>query len=79
MMPEMDGFAFLDEMRSRGGAGVPPIIVLTAKTLTESDRLRLEGAVTRVLQKGEPSSADLVGEVRRAMQHEAKPAPAGGA
>ena len=41
MMPEMDGFTFIDVIRHRGVAGLAPILVLTAKTLTEDDRKRL--------------------------------------
>jgi CheY-like chemotaxis protein len=78
MMPEMDGFTFIDEVRRRGGVGSAPIIVLTAKTLTETDRQRLQGAVTRVLQKGEQSSSELIAEIRRVMQTTRRPAPAGG-
>ncbi|MGQ0562359.1 MAG: response regulator [Gemmatimonadota bacterium] len=79
MMPEMDGFTFVDELQKRGMAGSAPIVVLTAKTLTEADRQRLRGAVTQVLQKGEHSSSELLAEIRRAMQAARKPAPAGGA
>ncbi|MEO5511875.1 MAG: response regulator [Longimicrobiales bacterium] len=79
MMPEMDGFTFVDELQRRELTDLPPIIVLTAKTLTESDRQRLHGAVARVLHKGEQSSSELMNELRRAMQNNHKPAPAGGA
>jgi hypothetical protein len=53
--------------------------VLTAKTLTEADRQRLQGAVTQVLSKGEHSSSELVDVIHRAMQSTRKPAAAGGA
>jgi signal transduction histidine kinase/CheY-like chemotaxis protein len=79
MMPEMDGFTFIDEIQRRGVAGLAPIIVLTAKTLTEADRQRLQGAVTQVLSKGEHSSSELVDVIHRAMQSTRKPAAAGGA
>jgi signal transduction histidine kinase/CheY-like chemotaxis protein len=79
MMPEMDGFAFLDEIRRQGVADVAPIIVLTAKSLTEDDRHRLQGAVARVLQKGEQSGPDLIQEIRKVAQSSRKPVPAGDA
>jgi CheY-like chemotaxis protein len=79
MMPEMDGFTFLDEIRKRGVADGAPIIVLTAKSLTEDDRRRLQGAVARVLQKGEQSGPDLIQEIRKVAQSTRKPVPAGGA
>ncbi len=78
MMPEMDGFAFLEVVRARGTHAMTPIIVLTAKTLTEDDRQRLKGAL-RVIQKGESSAADLIEELRRAVHAGRRTAPAGGA
>jgi len=52
MMPEMDGFEFLSEMGKRPETHSIPVIVITAKDLTPEDRLRLNGAVTKVLEKG---------------------------
>ena len=51
MMPELDGFGFLEGVRSRGVTGLP-VIVITAKELTESDRARLNGGVEAIVQKG---------------------------
>jgi hypothetical protein len=52
LMPTMDGFAFLDELARHGGGVTAPVVVLTAKDLTEQDRLRLGRSVSRILQKG---------------------------
>ena len=41
-----------------------PIIVLTAKDITVEDRMRLNGYVEKVLQKGATSRDDLLNEVR---------------
>jgi PAS domain S-box-containing protein len=65
MMPEMDGFEFLEALRDRGEAPDLPVIVITAKDLTESDRARLNGAVARILAKVEYDAEHLVAEVRR--------------
>jgi signal transduction histidine kinase/DNA-binding response OmpR family regulator len=73
MMPEMDGFEFLDEMRQRPELQSIPVVVLTAKDLTEEDRLFLNGSlllsgcVKRVLQKGNFSLDILLREVRDLM------------
>jgi len=64
MMPEMDGFEFLDGLRARPAAEAPDVVVITAKELTDDDRRRLNGGVSRVLQKGGRSSDDLIAEVR---------------
>jgi CheY-like chemotaxis protein len=65
MMPEMDGFEFLDGLRTRPGGDAPDVVVITAKELTEDDRRRLSGGVSRVLQKGGQSREAFVAEVRQ--------------
>ncbi|MEO9161165.1 MAG: GAF domain-containing protein [Casimicrobiaceae bacterium] len=52
MMPEMDGFEFLVEMRNRAEWRDIPVLVITAKDLTAEERSRLNGDVEDVLQKG---------------------------
>jgi CheY-like chemotaxis protein len=51
LMPKMDGFAFLDELRGRPDWQDIPVVVITAKELTDEDRTRLNGGVERVIQK----------------------------
>jgi PAS domain S-box-containing protein len=63
MMPEMDGFEFLAEIRSLPRASTVPVVVVTAKELTADDRMRLNGHVTTVLQKGAHSRDELLSEV----------------
>jgi CheY-like chemotaxis protein len=65
MMPEMDGFAFLGELRKRPDGEDVPVVVLTAKELTAADRARLNGHVERVLQKGTFGQDVMLKEVRR--------------
>ena len=65
MMPEMDGFEFLDGLRSRHATEAPPVVVITAKTLTDEDRHRLNGGVARVVQKHALDAEGLLTEVRR--------------
>ncbi len=51
MMPEMDGFEFLAEMRQNPDYKDIPVVVVTAADLTEDDHRRLNGGVEHVLQK----------------------------
>jgi CheY-like chemotaxis protein len=51
MMPKMDGFEFLDELRARPDWRDIPVVVITAKELTDQDRSRLNGGVERIIQK----------------------------
>ncbi len=51
MMPEMDGFEFLDEVRQHEDWRDIPVIVITARDVTAEDRARLNGRVEGVVQK----------------------------
>lgn len=64
MMPEMDGFAFVDEVRKVLDWRAIPIVVVTAKDLTADDRLRLNGFVEKIFQKGSYTKEQLLAEVR---------------
>ena len=64
MMPEMDGFEFVAELRARRGVARDPVVVITAKDLTAEDRERLNGYVEQILQKGAHGREQLLAEVR---------------
>ncbi|MEP6744111.1 MAG: response regulator, partial [Gemmatimonadota bacterium] len=64
MMPEMDGFEFLEALHQREGARRIPVIVITAKDLTDDDRRRLNGGVARVVQKSQHGAEAVLAEVR---------------
>jgi CheY-like chemotaxis protein len=42
-----------------------PVVVVTGKDLTADDRARLNGGVSRILQKGSDDRTDLMDEIRR--------------
>lgn len=60
MMPEMDGFEFIARVREDDRLRRVPIVVITAKALTDEDRERLNGHLRHVLQKGESSRTTIV-------------------
>jgi signal transduction histidine kinase/DNA-binding response OmpR family regulator len=62
MMPEMDGFEFLEEMRRNAEWRDIPVVVVTAKDLTDADRIRLNGGIERIIQKTDCD--DMLREVR---------------
>ncbi len=64
MMPEMDGFTFMEELRKREDCRDVPVIVITAKDLTREDHRRLNGEVSRIIQKGATGIEELLAEVR---------------
>jgi len=53
MMPKMDGFELLDELRGRPDWQDIPVVVITARDLTDEDRDRLNGGVERIIQKSD--------------------------
>lgn len=65
MMPEMDGFEFLDELRMGERSKHVPVVVVTAKDLTAEDHERLNRQAERVIQKGAYNRNDLLREVGR--------------
>ena len=64
MMPEMDGFEFLSELRKMGDHHGIPVVVVTGADLSEKDRRDLNGGVERVLSKSAFSRDELYEEVR---------------
>jgi len=64
MMPVMDGFEFVLELRKVESWRTIPIVVVTAKDITDDDRRRLTGNVERILQKGSYDREELLEEVR---------------
>jgi signal transduction histidine kinase/CheY-like chemotaxis protein len=67
IMPEMDGFELLAEMRGRGEYRAVPVIVLTAMTLDDEDHRRLNGGVARVLRKRGQARDELLQEIGDAL------------
>jgi signal transduction histidine kinase/CheY-like chemotaxis protein len=64
MMPHMDGFEVLAELRTRPAWRGIPVAVVTAKDLAPEERQRLNGHVERVLAKGALGPQALLAEVR---------------
>lgn len=67
MMPEMDGFQVLEEMRRRETTRTVPVIVLTAKVLTEEDMARLSQGVAVVLEKGVFSVEEMLAHIAQTL------------
>jgi hypothetical protein len=79
MMPEMDGFEFLEVLRRDGAKPETPVVVITAKELTEADRQRLRGGVERIVLKGHQGRDEFLREVRDLVALHARPAKQGSA
>lgn len=66
MMPNMDGFEMLEQLRERPEWAKIPVIVVSAAVLSSEERERLNTHVEQILQKGDYSPEELVAEVQRA-------------
>jgi threonine synthase len=64
MMPEMDGYAVLEALKANPDTADIPVIVSTAKELTEEEKSRLKGQIQSLKQKGDFMSDDFLDEVR---------------
>jgi signal transduction histidine kinase/DNA-binding response OmpR family regulator len=51
MMPEVDGFRVIEELRTRPSLANLPIVVVTAKEIGPEDEQRLRGRIQAILQK----------------------------
>src|SRR5262249_18937845 len=63
MMPTMDGFEFMDQLRGSPDWQEIPVGGLTAKDLTGEDRERLNGGVERIIQKSDRDA--MLGQLSR--------------
>ncbi|MCI0537031.1 MAG: response regulator [Verrucomicrobiales bacterium] len=68
MMPVMDGFEFLAELRRHEKWHTIPIVVVSAKDLTDAERAALQGRVQQILQKRSLGREELVREVQETVK-----------
>ncbi len=59
IMPGMDGFEVLDEIRSNPDTQNLPVIIVTAKELSDQEKIRLRGRVITVITKGKTNHEQL--------------------
>ena len=59
-LPGMNGFEVASALRADSATERIPILILTAKDLTDADKASLNGHVSRVLRKGSKGTAELL-------------------
>jgi PAS domain S-box-containing protein len=64
MMPEVDGFAVVEQLRHNETWQKIPVIVITAKELTTVERQQLQRSVQQIWQKGQFNLERLLASVR---------------
>jgi len=63
MMPVMDGFEFVHEVRQQAATSAIPIVVVTAKDITQEDRRRLHGSVFGLIEKNGQNVESLLAQI----------------
>jgi signal transduction histidine kinase/DNA-binding response OmpR family regulator len=75
MMPHMDGFQFVAALQQEEDWRDIPVIIITARDLTATDRARLSSGVTTVLVKDTFNPTQLVNRIRQITGSGPKPEP----
>jgi CheY-like chemotaxis protein len=76
MMPEVNGFDVVYALKEKPETAAIPIIILTAKVVTEEDEDELKGHVVNITKKVDFSEEKFLAEVRRTFQKK-KAVPSG--
>jgi CheY-like chemotaxis protein/nitrogen-specific signal transduction histidine kinase len=69
LMPDVDGFDVVSALKSDSSTREVPILILTAHALTDADKVRLNGRILGIVDKGEDAAAGL----RRWLTHLSPP------
>jgi len=67
MMPEVSGFDVVAALDADQATRSIPIMILTAKDLTEEDKRQLNGHAKAILARGSTGATDLLGWLDRVM------------
>ena len=67
MMPDINGFDVVEALKGRPDTARIPILVVTARNITDEDRARLNGYVTAIMEKAAFDRDRFTAEIRRAM------------
>ena len=65
IMPEMDGFEFVEAIKAIPEARGVPVVVITGADISDEDRRRLNGGVEQIIQKSADGTPSFLEEVRR--------------
>jgi signal transduction histidine kinase/CheY-like chemotaxis protein len=65
MMPDVSGLDVVRALRANESTQATPIMIVTAKDLTDTDKGQLNGHVTAILSRGSTGSFDLLGHLHR--------------
>jgi adenylate cyclase len=69
MMPEMDGFEFLELLRGDAAFSNIPVVVMTTTDLSEADRRRLNSGIVEFVSKAACDRDQLLARIRDFVMH----------
>jgi CheY-like chemotaxis protein/anti-sigma regulatory factor (Ser/Thr protein kinase) len=72
MMPDVSGFEVVEALRADPVTKQTPIMILTARHLTEADKRHLNGHVSTILSRRSTAAADLIDHLRQLVGEHAK-------
>jgi signal transduction histidine kinase/DNA-binding response OmpR family regulator/HAMP domain-containing protein len=73
MMPQIDGFRVLEQIRSTPGIAQIPVLILTAKELTREEKARLKrNNIRQLIRKGDVDRDQLLHSIKKLLQLERK-------
>jgi len=67
MMPDVSGFDVVEALRADEATRSIPVMIITAKDLTDDDKRQLNGHVGAILARSSTGATDLLGWLRRLM------------
>ena len=68
MMPEVTGFDVVEALRADPKTSQTPIMILTARHLSEADKRHLNGHVSTILSRGSVGAPDLLGLLQQVVE-----------
>jgi signal transduction histidine kinase/CheY-like chemotaxis protein len=68
MMPEMDGFTVIRELKKNEKTKNIPMIIITAKDLSKDERIFLRENIEKTIIKGEFTRKELLEEIKKALK-----------
>ncbi|KJU81278.1 Signal transduction histidine kinase [Candidatus Magnetobacterium bavaricum] len=68
MMPEMNGFEVLQELKQNEGTRDIPVVIMTAKVLTKEERQHLQSKVVTIFEKGQSNKDDFLRNIESMLQ-----------
>jgi threonine synthase len=75
MMPELDGFSLVAQLRDDPRTHDIPIIVVSAKDITPDERKRLDGHIEALFQKGSMQPRKFVDQMIRVIEEKGNEKP----